>query len=294
MRVQDIWYLRRRFSGPPRPVHDDQTLVECRLPWGMPLSVWPEDEIGRKILKLGLFDLAVCEAIARIVSPGDTVVDVGANCGQMTSLMAKCAGSTGRVFAFEPHPKNHALLVRNVEAWRKNEVMAVVAVHQVALAASPGTAVLAEPPGFERNSGLARIESRPDQGGLAVRTERLDSILPKDADVSLIKIDVEGAEAQVLDGATELLASGRLRNIVFEEHDQRGSVVIPRLRSLGYTVFSINVGLFGPSLFELKDGGSSGRGTNFLATYRREEAERRFKGIGYRSLMSRSGQHAPA
>src|SRR5664280_1535030 len=52
-----------------------------RLPWGLDIAVDPGEDIGRLIVTNGLFDLTVSEAIARLLQPGETGVDVGANIG---------------------------------------------------------------------------------------------------------------------------------------------------------------------------------------------------------------------
>ena len=64
----------------------------------------PKETIGRAILRLGVYDLCVSESICRLLDPGESAIDVGANLGYMTSLMAAKAGKCGSVESFEPHP----------------------------------------------------------------------------------------------------------------------------------------------------------------------------------------------
>ena len=77
------------------------------------MIVDPTRAIGRSIVTTGLFDLAVSELLARLIDPGDIVVDAGANVGYMTVLAATAAGRSGRVLAFEPHPELFAVLCQN-------------------------------------------------------------------------------------------------------------------------------------------------------------------------------------
>src|ERR1700682_4087610 len=70
--------------------------VDLRLPWGTSIYVHPEHHIGRAIWHLGLYDLAVTEALWRLVDSGELAVDIGANIGYMTGVMAVRAGASGR------------------------------------------------------------------------------------------------------------------------------------------------------------------------------------------------------
>src|SRR5882724_1375106 len=73
------------------------------LPWGLRVAVNPHESIGKSLLTHGVYDLAVSETIWRLTEPGDSCLDVGANIGYMTSLLAVRAAESGKVFSFEPH-----------------------------------------------------------------------------------------------------------------------------------------------------------------------------------------------
>src|SRR3989442_10745976 len=62
----------------------------------------------------GTWEPAATSAVVATVQPGMTVIDIGANIGYYTLLFAKCVGSVGQVFAFEPLPGNYALLQKNI------------------------------------------------------------------------------------------------------------------------------------------------------------------------------------
>lgn len=76
------------------------------LPWDMDIWVDPEEAIGRAIVRAGVFELAVTETLWRLTDPGDLAVDVGANIGYMSSVLARRCGPAGSVRVFEPHPGN--------------------------------------------------------------------------------------------------------------------------------------------------------------------------------------------
>src|SRR5262245_4091239 len=94
-RPGQLWLGLRRLVGgtPPQVDH-------VRLPWGQTIKVQPREVIGAAIWWYGLFDLIVAEAIFRLLDPGETALDIGANLGQMTSLMRCRAGREGKVHSF--------------------------------------------------------------------------------------------------------------------------------------------------------------------------------------------------
>lgn len=223
--------------------------AEVRLPWGSWIRVRPDDEVGSSILRIGLFDLCVSEAIWRLLDPGETAVDVGANIGHMTSAMAVRVGPAGSVVAFEPHPEIFRELSANAGRWRADRRWAEIRLHELALSDRSGSARLSTPADFAANRGTAALLEAGDTAAAAghvdeVRLARLDEEL--DADVGVMKIDVEGHELEVLAGAADLLRAGRVRDIVFEEWEPLPTRVTSFLQDEGYTLFSLDQALLGP------------------------------------------------
>lgn len=147
--------------------------------------------------------------IDRVVVPGTIGVDVGAHVGDVTFHLVQAAPESAHI-AVEPIP-GLAATVR--------ERFANVIVHELALAAEDGPDVefhhVVSNPSY---SGLKeRRYERPDEDVqlIRVRTTTLDSIVPADAVVSLIKIDVEGGELGVMQGAARVLSQ---RPVVVFEH----------------------------------------------------------------------------
>lgn len=118
-----------------------------RLPWGYPFQIDPRETIGRAIWTTGLYDLAVSEALFRLVRPGSVCLDVGANIGYMSSLMAFQAGSAGRVLAFEPHPMVGDMLAKNLDQFSRQSAAAPVTLHPVAVSDVAGDARLLDTDG---------------------------------------------------------------------------------------------------------------------------------------------------
>lgn len=192
-----------------------------RLPWSLPLRVVPSEDIGGTILRMGVYDLPVTETIWRLLRPGGHALDVGANIGYMTSVMAARTTPGGKVTAFEPHPVIATRLRENVRQWTFGREGCSIDVEQVALSDRPGIASLITGEAFDQNQGTARLsdEARdPRSRALDVVTQTLDAVIESDDEIQVMKIDVEGHEASVLRGATGAINRGQIRNVIFEEH----------------------------------------------------------------------------
>jgi FkbM family methyltransferase len=130
-------------------------------------------------------------ALSRLLHPGDSFVDCGANIGLWSLVAAPIVGSNGSVDAFEASPDVAARLAAHAAQ------SPVIRVHAAALSETPGSVRL----DVGSTHNLARIS---DEGTVSVPATTLDAAL--DRPPSGIKIDVEGHELQVLRGARETLA----------------------------------------------------------------------------------------
>lgn len=257
----------------------------ARLPWGLPLHVDPREDVGRAIWQLGLHDLAVCEILWRLTSRGDLVVDVGANLGQMTGLLALRAGPTGRVLAFEPHPGVFAELAANVDLATRSPRAAPIEIFRKALAALPGEAWLDPGADFATNHGLSSLASAPGTG-IAIEALTLDAVL-EERSATVVKIDVEGHELDVLRGATEALRAGRIRHLLLEAGSAgERQTLADLLAGYGYTFFVLGRRFFG---LDLGTAGSAPHlpayeAPSCLATLAPDEARARLLPRGWRVL----------
>lgn len=137
----------------------------------------------------------------QLVRPGSWAVDVGTNIGVHASVLSRCVGPEGRVLAFEPAPRIFARAQTNLAANRITNVELA----NLALADSEGEIGFADI-SDQANTGLSRIDPGAE---FKVPVALLDQRVPDHADVSLIKIDVEGFEPSVLRGAQKTLARCR-------------------------------------------------------------------------------------
>lgn len=135
------------------------------------------------------------DVLASLIRPGDIVWDVGAHHGYVTLCAARRVGSAGRVHAFEPSERNRMLLSRHVR-WNG---LSNVTIHPFALSSYDGEA-------YFGGTGTSKMHSL---GGGAERaivrsagTLVRSGVCPAP---TFVKIDVEGAEAEVIEGALEVL-----------------------------------------------------------------------------------------
>ena len=117
---------------------DGNEREEVRLPWGLNITINSSERMGSAIARSGVYDLCVCEAIYRLADPGELAVDVGANIGQMTSVMAARVRDSGKVLAFEPHPETFAELRENVNRWEGRPGIAPIVLHEMGLSDHAG------------------------------------------------------------------------------------------------------------------------------------------------------------
>ncbi len=160
--------------------------------------------------------------LGSLLEPGMRVVDVGANLGYYALLFADAVGGTGRVESFEPVPENLALLRQTLAASGVPQVR----LHEMALGKAAGTVRIA-----------AEINGRIGADGHhEVRIDRLDAVIAaQDGAVDLVKVDVDGYEGHVLEGAEGLLERDR-PTLFLELHpelvppEHRVDLLLERLR----------------------------------------------------------------
>ncbi len=149
----------RRATLPRRRRNGREAYDEITSPWGLPLRFRADDKTGLAYARRGIFDLPVCEVLWRLCEPGELALDVGANIGQMTSVMAAAVGDEGRVIAFEPHPEVFRELRANADRWGRAEATGAIELRNLAASSASGVAELGEGESFASNAGTASMRS---------------------------------------------------------------------------------------------------------------------------------------
>jgi len=191
----------------------------------------------------GEYEPEVTAALSHLVSPGDTCVDAGAHYGYFTLLFAKLSGPEGRVYSFEAQPENARILAENV---RVNDLQSRVTVEHAAVAAQEGPIELhsvasGSSAEWTLSEPFVHRPARPGGGGRTERVPaiRLDTYLAGTPSVDVIKMDIEGAEAEVLPALSEFLES-RKSTVLLEFHREVGWPAIEALLEFGYELENLD------------------------------------------------------
>jgi len=236
-----------RDKNPDFAQTNEPTVVIKEVAPGVRLFIDLSDHvIGLNILRGG-YEREEIAFVRSALQAGDTALDVGAHIGFFTIQMAAMVGPTGAVISFEPFGPNADLLERSID---ENRFEDRVTFHRAAVGAASGSATLTFPVETLNSGGayLLRPGTAPLAGNqkASVPVVALDDVKVRGR-VRLIKMDVEGAEPQVINGASRLLREHR-PVILSELHPtqlDRASGATPdqfldQLRGAGYRAQSID------------------------------------------------------
>ena len=172
--------------------------------WAGKMFLHPNDAFRLSIYGIhGTHDFNI---IKNNVKDGDNVIDLGANIGYFTLILAKLVGPTGKVFAFEPDPRNLALLKKNVEY---NNYKNVIIVPKAVSNVNDKCTLYTGQKTFGQNK-IYKPKNTKTQKFIPIDSEtvRLDDFFKTNGlldKISFIKMDVEGAEFLALSGMKEIL-----------------------------------------------------------------------------------------
>lgn len=243
--------LQRPKYYPPKQNEDKYKIL------GKWMYIDDKDSLG--LAKNGIYNYAQTNLIKKLVKRNNIVLDIGANIGYFTLIMAKQAKL---VHAFEPEDRNFQLLKKNLQLNKISNVK----LHNVAVAEKNGKTLLHL---SETNRGMHRIY--PSQwcsaGSREIETVKIDDIIHE---ADFIKMDIEGAELGALKGMTQLLKKCDV-TIIMEfhppsiiEYGSKPSEIYDLLTSLGY---NFNLTLIESLSFEqIEKIATKKVGTNIICT----------------------------
>lgn len=194
--------------------------------------------VGQSLDFYGEYSEAEAQALAMLIKPGDTVVEVGSNIGTLTVPMAKIIGPDGILHCYEPQPSTAMLLLDNL----MNNKIENVRVHQVAAGDSNCRVKMPALSDMTNNNfGAATI----GDGKITVSMEKIDDLQLER--LNLLKIDAEGSERQVLLGAEKTIK--RCRPMIYVENDrqEKSDALIGTLVDMGYRLYWHRPLLFNPN-----------------------------------------------
>lgn len=196
---------------------------------------------------LGIYELPLQQRIALELKAGDTFFDIGANAGFFSLVAAKIVGKTGRVIAFEPLPMNARVVEKQFDINQLDYCGCVC----TAISKEQGTcefvwsrSAKGEPATSTAHLAGYRIDGMEELiiDRCVVKVTSLDDFVTREGLFpDLIKIDVEGAEGDVLRGGRKLLYSNKAPRILMETHGEEIATDVDRqLREAGYRFFTVN------------------------------------------------------
>ncbi|WP_143044843.1 FkbM family methyltransferase [Variovorax sp. YR216] len=183
------------------------------------------------------------EVFRRLCSPGDFLLDIGANIGWYSVVASKLIGERGRLMCFEPDPLNHTLLRRNLG---RNAAVPLAELRSEAVGETNGTARLYL---SDTNLGDHRVfDDGTSRSFLDVPIGNLDTILGGEQRLpDIVKSDTQGSEARMLAGARHLLDAGWRPVMLLEfwpfglQHAGDEPRAVPdRLEQLGYLMYEVS------------------------------------------------------
>ena len=152
---------------------------------------------------------------------GDIVVDVGAHMGKYTIIASKRVGENGKVIAIEAHPGNYEILNRNIEL---NGLTNITTLNYAVYSKEAKIKLFLPDEKSNHTIYNTLIPTRAKDGEkfVEVNANTLDNLLQQNGisqEVNWIKIDVEGAEFEVLKGATDILSKSKDISLLIEVHN---------------------------------------------------------------------------
>jgi FkbM family methyltransferase len=206
--------------------------------------------LGLRLWMNGTHEKLETELFEKMAQDSMVVVDIGANIGYYTLIAARLVGKKGTVYAFEPEPSNYKLLCENIAI---NGYANIVPI-QKAVSNTSGKAKLYVDKAIGDVSSFAKdnvLTHSKNVDCLEVETITLDDFFERtvgDDRIDLMKIDVEGAEELVIDGAERVLRNNRLKIFMEFMPDQLTKAgtdplkLLYKLQNYGFAIKLLNDG----------------------------------------------------
>lgn len=225
------WQIFKRLTNQP---------VNFQLISGIQVRCYPDSQSASAALYCGLYDYDEMNFLLRYLRESDSFLDIGANIGVYT-LLAAARIRDGIIYSFEALPKNFYRLQENLKLNRLEQVKACA----IAISNQVGQIYL-EPMGGD---SLPFITETMSNSSIAIPSSTLDVLLQKQSldQLTLAKIDIEGAEILALQGAVSLLQKKKPDVWIIEINDtvdhfgHHPQDVVDFLKQYGYSLYRYDV-----------------------------------------------------
>lgn len=213
---------------------------------GFDLWIHPNDEIlSRSIVYDKIWEPETTKLIKNIIHEGDVGIDLGANIGYFTMLMANLVGTSGKIFSFEPEPQNFEILQKNI---KQNHLKNVVA-NQSAIGDINGKIKLYlsnTNAGWHKVFPKQFIDYEVSDKNIDVKICSLDKEFI-DKKIDFIKMDIEGYEWNAIKGGKKILEENHDVKLIFEffpmalrANNVKPDTVLTYLLDIGFHIYAID------------------------------------------------------
>ncbi|MGB7441311.1 MAG: FkbM family methyltransferase [Coleofasciculaceae cyanobacterium] len=210
--------------------------LDIQLVPSVKLRCHPDSYSAAAVLYCGLYDYDEMNFLLRYLRAEDSFLDIGANVGVYT-LLAASKIQSGSIYSFEVLPKNYTRLQENLKINKFDQVKT----YEIAVSDQPGTVSL----NLAEGDSMPFITHTSANNTITVTTDTLDNLLqnqPLD-NLTLAKMDIEGAELLAFKGAVSLLKQQRPHVWILEINDQVSNFghhkqdVVDFLHNYGYKLY---------------------------------------------------------
>lgn len=216
--------------------------------WGMRFLYYPTDSESVEVVTTKDFYKSELLAIKKLIKKGDITVDIGANIGMFSVYLSLVVGDRGQVYAFEPVRDTYHRMLENLAINRCENVLP----YRQAVSNKVGKSTMNI---FPEGYGAWNTFGRPNFGEIKpvgkenVPTTTVEHFCRQNkiSNIDFLKIDVEGYEKDVLEGAKRMLASNKIKYLSFEISEiplkgagRKGRDVFDFLKSFGYSAYEFN------------------------------------------------------
>ncbi|PIY97313.1 MAG: hypothetical protein COY66_00245 [Candidatus Kerfeldbacteria bacterium CG_4_10_14_0_8_um_filter_42_10] len=194
-----------------------------------------EHSIFKQLALDGERESEATKILEKIIKPGQVIFELGANIGYYVLIETNLIGPQGKIYAIEPEPANFALLKRNVEINKLNNVQ----LFNIAISDQAGNF----PFYVTENSNLhSMIEPKDGEyKKVMIKTETVDEFLKGKGEINFIRMDIEGYEYNALRGMRETLEKNPNISLFIELHcnligPDKSKAILKDLRAYGFEI----------------------------------------------------------
>jgi FkbM family methyltransferase len=237
--------LTRLLAKVTMPLPKNPIWIKTSFGFHVKVDPFLDKGVERNLFYFGTYEPGTINIMKSLLKPGDTFVDVGANIGLMTMRAAEIVGTNGKVYAFEPNPKTNEILRENVD--RNN--LKNVQIESYALGSEIKEAIIYDR--WDANRGAASlIKPEIETTSTSILQTTFDDYFKDSERISVVKIDVEGFELEVLNGAKNALNKIEAPILIIECSSTRENTFGDSIKPLYDFISSLN----GYKVFKLAQG----------------------------------------